>query len=182
MCSDHVPLLLRTDHGFRYHKRLHFQSYWPKFPSFEEVVRRAWHCPFIGADPYRRLDWLLRNTVRSLKSWSDRCIGNIRSKVEITKEVVHCLELAGDHHRLHNYEDALRKKLKMKLLGLCSLQRTVVRQESQITWLREGDACTKFFHANANGRRRKNHIHALEQDRQTLLSEESKAEAAFNYF
>jgi hypothetical protein len=40
----------------------------------------------------------------------------------------------------------------------------VVRLESQITWLREGDVCTKFFHAHTNGHRWKNHIHALEQD------------------
>jgi hypothetical protein len=54
---------------------------------------------------------------------------------------------------LHTHEKLLHKKLKLKLLGLSFLQRTVARQESRITWLSEGDACTKFFHAHANGRR-----------------------------
>jgi hypothetical protein len=49
-------------------------------------------------------------------------------------------------------------------------------------WLSEGDACTKFFHAQVNGRRRNNHIHSPEHDSQTLLSMESKAEAAFSFF
>jgi hypothetical protein len=79
-------------------------------------------------------------------------IGNIRPQIKITKEVVHHLELAGDRRHQYTHEETSRKKLKLNLLGLCSLQRTVARKESRITWLREGDACTRFFLANANGR------------------------------
>jgi hypothetical protein len=80
-----------------------------------------------------------------------------------------------------HYEEALRKKLKLKLLGLSSLQRMVTRQVSRILWLKEGDACTRFFHTHANGRRPKNHIHSLEHEGRTLLSEDSKAEATFSF-
>jgi hypothetical protein len=67
-------------------------------------------------------------------------------------------------------------------MGLCSLQRTVARQESRLLWLREGDVPTKFFHTQANGRRWRNHIHSLEHDRQQLTSEAGKAEVTFQFF
>jgi hypothetical protein len=49
-------------------------------------------------------------------------------------------------------------------------------------WLKEGDACTKFFHLHANHRRRKNHISSLLVDGVTLVAEADKAEAAFKYY
>jgi hypothetical protein len=94
--SNHASLLLHTRNEYMHHKRFHFRAYWPKFPGFLEMVEKAWLCPLTDADPCRRLDWLLRNTARVLKSWSDRCIGNIRSQLEVAKEVVHRLEMARD--------------------------------------------------------------------------------------
>jgi hypothetical protein len=49
-------------------------------------------------------------------------------------------------------------------------------------WLKEGDACTKFFHLHANHRRRKNHVASLLVDSVTLVTEADKAEATFKYY
>jgi hypothetical protein len=49
-------------------------------------------------------------------------------------------------------------------------------------WLKEGDACTKFFHLHANHQRRKNHIASLLVDGVTLVAEADKVEAAFKYY
>jgi hypothetical protein len=51
-------------------------------------MERAWCCPLWDASQFRRLDWLLRNLARMLKSWSDRTIGNIRVQLEVAKEVM----------------------------------------------------------------------------------------------
>jgi hypothetical protein len=64
LCSDHAPLLLQTDAPFTGKGR-------PKCAGFFQAVKRAWCCPLQGANPFIRLDWLLRNTVRVLKSWND---------------------------------------------------------------------------------------------------------------
>jgi hypothetical protein len=42
-----------------------------------EVVSYAWNCPLRDADLCQRLDWLLRNKARFLKTWSDRFISNV---------------------------------------------------------------------------------------------------------
>jgi hypothetical protein len=43
-CSDHAPLLLKTDHVFLVKKRFQFRCFWLKFPCFLQAVRAAWRC------------------------------------------------------------------------------------------------------------------------------------------
>jgi hypothetical protein len=143
-CSDHAPLLLRTDNVFCAKKRFHFRCFWPKFPGFLQVVDAAWRCPL--------RDWLLRKTARALRSWSDRSIRNIRLQLELAKEVVLRLEFARDRRSLSTMEESLRQELKLKSLGLALLRRIIARQESRLLWLKEGDAHTHFFHAHVNSR------------------------------
>jgi hypothetical protein len=134
------------------------------------------------ANPFKRLDWLLRNSARFLKSWNDRFVGNVRLQLEITKEVVARLEMTRDRHFLAAHEESLHQRLKRKSLGLSSLQRTIARQESRLLWLKEGDAPTKFFHIHANAHHKKKFIRTFHQDGHVLVSEEVKAQAFFNFF
>jgi hypothetical protein len=81
-----------------------------------EVVKQAWNYPLRDVNPFRRLDWLLRNTTRMLKSWSDHMIGNIHVQLEVAKEVVAKLEAAQDCWQLVVHEEALRCEMKLKSL------------------------------------------------------------------
>jgi hypothetical protein len=173
ICSDHAPLLLQTDVEHQRKKRFIFRSFWTRCDGFLEVVGRAWHCP---------LYWLFRSTTRFLKSWSNRFVGNVRMQLTMAKEVVARLEATGNYRPLAPHEDALRKELKLKALGLSSLQHTIARQEARVLWLREGDTPTKFFHAQPNARRRRNFIHSLDHDGSTVVAEDAKAEVATKFF
>jgi hypothetical protein len=146
------------------------------------VVRRAWHYPLWNTSPFARLDWLLRNTARFLKSWSDRFIGNVNLQQALDNEIVAWHDAAMDRRNLAPYEESLRKELKLKALGLSSLQRTIARQVSRVTWLHKGDASTCFFHAHANARRCRNFIRSLEHDGRVVVSEDDKAEATLQFF
>lgn len=182
ICSDHAPLLLRTNNVFSYKKRFHFTEIWTWFLGFHDVVRRAWSFPLRNADPFKRLDWPLRNTARVLQSWSAKQIGSIRLQLELAKEVVHRLEIARDHRALAEHEENLRRTLKLKSLGLSSLQRSIARQESHLSCLAEGDIPTKFFHIQANIRRRKKFIKSLEHEGTVHFDEEEKVSIAYQFF
>jgi hypothetical protein len=159
-----------------------FKSFWPSFQGFQETVERAWHYPLRNASPFHHLDWLLHNTAHFLQSWSDRTIDSTRQQLALAKEVLQQLEGDRDSRQLASHEESLWQFVKLKSLGLASLQRTVARQESRLLWLWEGDAATKFFHAHANTHRHKNFIRALEHEGRSVASKEGKAEVAFNYF
>jgi hypothetical protein len=90
--------------------------------------------------------------------------------------------VAHDRHQLLAHEEELRKLLKLKCLGLTSLQRIIARQESRLLWIKEGDTPTCFFHIHANSRHRRRFIHALEREGHSLVSKASKVEALFSFF
>ena len=59
-------------------KRSRFEPHWIKFLGFMEVVELAWSATLLHADPFRVLDYKLRNVAWALKSWSDKKIGSVR--------------------------------------------------------------------------------------------------------
>jgi hypothetical protein len=97
-------------------------------------------------------------------------------------EVILCLVIAMDSCLLSPEERALWRLLKKKLLGLASLEQTLARQRSRLLWLREGDACTHFFHTQASHRRRKNFIGHLMVDNRRVADHVNKVEAVDSFF
>ena len=84
--------------------------------------------------------------MRGLQSWSQKQIGHINTQLGLAREILHQLEIAQDHRNLSALEVWFRNKLKVHSLALSSLQRTITRSRSRITWLSEGDANTAPFH------------------------------------
>ena len=101
----------------------------------------------------------------------------------MAQNVILHLDMAQDHRQLTDEEVQLRKALKLRVQGLAAVERSRRRQCSRITWLKEGDACTKFFHLKANARRRKNLIPKLKDSQGLLLwSHEEKEEEILRHF
>lgn len=136
-CSDHAPLLLRTDCVLPHYKRFRFENFWPRCDDYLQVVQDAWNAPLPWSpnevDAFRCLDFKLRQTAKALKSWNAKHIGSVRLQLAIAKEIVLRLDAAQDLRTLAPHELMLRRKAKLCSLGLASLQRTIVRQRSRIT-------------------------------------------------
>lgn len=77
----------------------------------------------------------------------------LKTQIVIMKEVIWCLDQAEENRPLSVAERDLRRNLKTMYLGLLFPKDQVTAAVSPY-W----DANTKFFHARANGRRRKNFI------------------------
>jgi mannosylglycoprotein endo-beta-mannosidase len=68
---------------------------------------------------------------------------------------VAALDRATDSIGLDEDGWALRYFLEDQLVGLDRIEEEYWRQRSRVQWTLKGDSCTAFFHAIANGRRRK---------------------------
>jgi hypothetical protein len=74
------------------------------------------------------------------------------------------------------------KMLKLRLLGLAAIEKSRARQNSRITWMKKGDANTRFFHLMASSRKKKNFIHSLQTDNRVVTSQQAKQEVIFRHF
>jgi hypothetical protein len=160
-CSDHCPLLLLLDASHGAKRRFRFESFWTKLLGFLDVVALAWSRPLNNADPFHLLDFKLRNVACALQSWSATKIGSVRFQLALAHEVVLRFDEVQDYRTLTVKEAELRKSLKLRILDLASLARTIARQKSRLLFLAEGDANIKFFHFQACHWKGKSRIDSL---------------------
>lgn len=109
-------------------------------------------------------------------------MGNVKLQMEMARELIGKFDNAEEVRQLSLQERYFHRELKKKYLALSSLERTMARQRSRITWLQEGDANTRFFHRQAAFRRRKNFVQQLELDGQVATSPSEKADLAHDFY
>jgi hypothetical protein len=148
--------------------------------GFQDAVAQTWGSVPAGPCPLITLSKKLQATARALQSWSDKKVGNIKLQLELARELLHQLEVAQDSRSLSSSEVWLRNSIKKHSLALSSLSRTMARLRSRISWLKEGDANTSLFHAQARFRQKKNFIAAVRSDDGQIWTAQEDKAAAFS--
>jgi exonuclease III len=158
--SDHTPLLLDSgEEAPRRQPRFFFQTWWFGVRGFQELMsgklgsflesRRLDRC---SIDVWQRV---ARNSRQFLKGWG----ANLGKEKRLFKESllaqVADLDRRADSSGLDEDDWALRYFLEDQLISLDRLDEEYWRQRSRVQWTLKGDSCTAYFHAIANGRRRK---------------------------
>lgn len=128
--SDHALLHLSTSAHLYHKKRFRFEVFWTKLEGFDEVIHEAWTCDTAIVDPFKRLDALFRNVATFLQAWGQRKTGNIKILMAVANLIIFRFDQAQEVGILSGMECWLRRSLKLALLGLASLERTIDRQRS----------------------------------------------------
>lgn len=181
--SDHCPLFLCQQSTPPRKAKFKFECFWTKIPGFFEVVKEAWDRSAAGNNPMMILHNKLLNTAKALRSWSKILFGNARMQLHIVNEIILRLDEAQESRPLTTEEADLLRDLKVRVLGLAAVERSRRRQSSRLVWLKEGDACTRFFHLRMSARKRRNFIPALKnRDGNMLWSHAEKEQDAFDHY
>ncbi|KAK3200437.1 hypothetical protein Dsin_023852 [Dipteronia sinensis] len=92
-----------------------------------------------------------------LGSWSYDKFGNIHKKIgEKSREIERLYKQSGTHGVMQTIHG-----LEKEVEGLHECDEVYWRQRSRVDWLVAGDRNSKFFHAKATARKKKNHILSL---------------------
>ena len=89
---------------------------------------------------------------------------NIDGKIREAKNRLADLDVIGESRGLLSEEEAELHCLPTDILTLLKLQASMMWQKSRLTWLKEGDANTKFFHGIMSSRRCSNALVSLTMD------------------
>jgi hypothetical protein len=136
--------------------RRQYEIMWERESELLEKVAEAWknagHKVDLG-DIMKGLDGVMT----SLQGWSKNKFGNVLQEIKKDRERLEVLKLNNaDSQSIRQASDHMQELLyKEELLWL---------QRSRISWLKEGDRNTRFFHQKTVWRARRNKIKKLKDD------------------
>ncbi|XP_073367759.1 uncharacterized protein [Aegilops tauschii subsp. strangulata] len=153
-CSDHLAIFLKgsADPGLIGKSCRRYELFWERDAALPKVIKEAW-ATVGGVQNLAQLRDALSKTMASLGVWSKK-FGNIRR------------ELAKSRNQLEElmHMNADKAEIRMiidKMNELLYQEEMIWLQRSRITWLKEGDRNTKYFHSKDVWRARKNKIREL---------------------
>jgi hypothetical protein len=131
-------------------------------PGFQEIVAHAWNRDVSPSlNPLTTLHTKMSRTAKALRSWTKSLIPQTKLAMAICREVIYQLETTQELRILCPTESQLLSTLKHRIMRLATIEKSRAKQKSRITWLRKGDANTKYFQLMANVRKQKHYIHFL---------------------
>lgn len=179
-CSDHVPLLLKKGGNMQQRRRSKincFEAVWERVKSFNSIEHESWDDGGLAKN-LGDVRTKLAYTMENLKRWSRDKIGNIKKSIERCRRELEEMRMRG---REDSEPDVHR--LKIFLQELLHREEIWWKQRSRITWLKEGDRNTRYFHLKASWRARKNLIKKLRRSDGMMCSkEEELGEIARSFF
>ncbi|CAM8926233.1 unnamed protein product [Rhodiola kirilowii] len=176
--SDHSPILLYpkasvtkgSDRNFR------FEPMWLRHGNFMNIVADCWEGNRSASKTWKEK---LELCADALSLWNKREFGNVKKRVEKLKmelEKIRSLPRTENNYKLE-------EKLSVEIDEWLAREELLWRQRSRVEWLNYGDKNTKFFHARASQRKKRNFIARLRNKNGDLVDSKPQLnEAVVEYF
>ncbi|XP_066341744.1 uncharacterized protein [Miscanthus floridulus] len=180
--SDHWPCVIDIRTNVPKSKILRFENFWMEHDSFLPLVAACWNGQFPQTDPALLLSAKFKALRAALRIWQSK-LSNLKQTIVNIKLVISFLDCIEEWRDLSIEEWNFKAMISEKLSELLHQQRLYWRQRGTIKWVKLGDENTKFFHANASIRHRRNMITSLVDNSDSVLyGHEQKASLLWNDF
>ncbi|XP_061999150.1 uncharacterized protein LOC133716455 [Rosa rugosa] len=168
-----VPIVQRK----RYH-RFKFESLWLKHDGCHEIVQQQWQRLALGQPMFqvsKKIAW----TSIALDDWQRSVFGDRQKAMSETRsrlEELLCMSVTPEVL-------AERGHLMERLERLLSEEELYWSQRAKVSWLKEGNRNTGFFHRKASNRKSKNFIRGLYDEAENWKEDDDGLETVVvNYF
>lgn len=169
--SDHNPLLIDTGVLKITHKSFKFELSWFLREDLKEIVESVWKINYYGSS-IERWQKRFRALRKKLNGWNNNWEGRYRREKESILEKIENLDAKVERCGMSKEDREERKELEDKLNFVIREEKIKWFQRSKENELLEGDCNTKYYHAKANGRKRKSYIHSLTQEEGEIEGQE----------
>jgi hypothetical protein len=180
--SDHVPCLISFRSKVLRPKIFRFGNFWLHFEEFMTVFQHSWTAQPTLADKAKNLTTKFKYTRKILKDWQ-RSLPNIDKTVRQIKLLIEFIDFIEEHRDLSIEEWNFRELLQFKNAELLQIHKNLLETTGFHQLGHQGDICSRFFHAHATVKHRRNSIALLSDDNGSFFSDhDGKAGLLLNVF
>ncbi|XP_058784290.1 uncharacterized protein LOC131659066 [Vicia villosa] len=161
-----------------------FNNEWFALDSFIPFVEKEWKALKVE----ERGDFILKEKLRllkdKLKMWNREVFGEIDLEIEEGVRDINIADERLDPNSFDSFDGDLmfRKEASSRLWRNLRIKENMLLQRSKLSWLKEGDSNSGFFHKVMKQRRRHNHIGHILSSRGLVESVEDVREEVFHHF
>ncbi|XP_070010830.1 uncharacterized protein [Nicotiana sylvestris] len=138
------------------------------------------HSPI--ANPFILFNHKLKKLKKALSLWSKATFGDIFQKIASMEEVVMVHEAEFEANPTRMNRERLQK-VQAELIKCLALEEKYWQQKAGMTWFKEGDRNTKFFHIQVRGRRKRLQLNRIQNSGGTWIEEEQEiAEETIKFY
>ena len=151
--SDHYPILLKLheEHRRRGGKEFRFENSWLLEDELENIVQGGW-----GANINGEVLHKLQRCTEDMNEWGRKLRNKYKIAIDECREELESLRSSTVHFHSVKYEEV------QKRMGILLSQEAVFwKQRAKVYWLKDGDTNSRFFHAMASAKRKRNTISNL---------------------
>ncbi|XP_023914161.2 uncharacterized protein LOC112025716 [Quercus suber] len=156
--SDHCMIALylkRKDLVKPTKRRFMFEAMWTCDERCRQIIKDAWDP--LRADTEFQIHEMLKCCQDHLQRWNREVFDNINKTLRVKQQRLQEIEALDMLHETAEEIEGLRKEINEILIK----EEVMWSQRSRALWMKCGDRNSKFFHATATQRQRKNRIEGL---------------------
>jgi hypothetical protein len=168
--SDHIPYVVNIDTTIPKARIFWFENFWIDQPGFINCMKNSWsmdsrkkHCSAIIADKFKCLRY-------ALKKWQ-MSISKLKLLIQKCNRVILILDTLEENRNLFTSEFNFKNIVKQHLEDLLLIECNYWRKRCTIRWIKMSEDNTKFFHAMATQRMRRNAISMLKANDGRIISD-----------
>jgi exonuclease III len=180
--SDHVPLIVSASSRVPVSSVFRYEKGWALDTGFRSLVEHVWQrrCNQLQ-DPAARLARKLKWVRAESKKWA-RAKRKPDAVIVSCRAIIQLLDMLEEIRWLSAAESILRRLVKEHLARQLKIKSLYWRQRYSIRYCRLGDENTRFFHACASARMRKNSIRVLHENGVPAYSHQVKERILTDYY
>jgi hypothetical protein len=155
---------------------------WKEVPGYQNFVRDKWQNMHIAGWGGHVLKEKLKLMKGALREWHVAHSQNLPGRIDSLKARLSVLDAKGEAEVLSEAELEDLHGISSDIHSLSRLHASICWQQSRSTWLKEGDANTKYFHSVLASRQRGNTISSIQVDGAIIEGVHPIRQAVFSHF
>ena len=158
--SDHVPCVVSIATCIPKAKVFRFENYWVDLPGFMDCVSEVWNRPVDRSSTALIISTKFKTLCYALKKWHLN-LSTVKALIADCNKVIIFLDNIEEFRPLSWPEFNFRKIVKLHLEDILHWQFIYWKQRCTIRNIKVGEENSKFFHAMATERYRRNTISSI---------------------